>query len=259
MRLSTRYNIVSTLLSCALSIATLSTQAAPVSVTVQGTLVSVSDPDNLLTFVPPAIGSSATYYAVLDETAPSGYDQYKSGELSFGNQYYDGVPSFHIPGFNLTGATSGVRIANDMLASDWAYVDSEFYSPTNVGMYIDIVNIFANQAIYLDNRPGPGLGPLYYEFGLAFESGADATPVSPLTDTQFHIPDPNDWQNAFIYFSTTGNTIDTTTTPYSYKASQSFLTFQIDSVTVTPVPVPATIWLFGSALLGFTGFKRPAV
>lgn len=44
---------------------------------------------------------------------------------------------------------------------------------------------------------------------------------------------------------------------FSFVSTQGVEGFSLDDITFgTPVPVPATVWLFGSGLIGLLGFKR---
>jgi len=93
-----------------------------------------------------------------------------------------------------------------------------------------------------------------------------------LTFTETQSSDSNQefavlWNGAQIYFNDVGNDtpIDYTFTNLLATDTQTVLSFNnrndlsynyLDNISVSAVPVPAAIWLFGTGLLGLTGFSR---
>lgn len=72
-------------------------------------------------------------------------------------------------------------------------------------------------------------------------------PQGPITDAySYFVPDLSDWEGKEIYFRAISD------------GQLSTLTATVHSLTVTPVPVPAAVWLFCSALLSLASFKRRA-
>jgi hypothetical protein len=59
----------------------------------------------------------------------------------------------------------------------------------------------------------------------------------------------------FVFSGFTGNS-DINFGSISITPGSSSLDLSGDTLDFTPVPVPAAVWLFGSALIALTGFRR---
>ncbi|MGI9344608.1 MAG: VPLPA-CTERM sorting domain-containing protein [Gammaproteobacteria bacterium] len=97
-------------------------------------------------------------------------------------------------------------------------------------------------------------GYLEYRIGLSLLTTSVTTPVSPLTTDALIQPfGPAGWVQANIGYSIVRHVIDTNGNDDATQVARAYA--NIDTITTSTVPVPAAVWLFGSAL-GLLGWAR---
>ena len=68
--------------------------------------------------------------------------------------------------------------------------------------------------------------------------------------------DDDVWSWQYAVLPGAGNSVRSSNQGTSWFANATEHTFQLDDASVAPVPVPAAVWLMGSALMGLVGFRR---
>lgn len=201
-----------------------SVQAASVSVRITGTLTDFSDPDSLLPFGSLIVGTTQfTMLLHLDLGVPD--INVADPEVGV---YLNSVQqtSLSANGSTVNGTGSApIVVANDQLNPD-------------TGDFSDSL------VIHSDNAPNEAV------FVLILVNIASTSPAPPLITDELVLPfDSPDWLYKNISISIFDERLDPDI-PSVRLASASVL---VDSIQV--VPIPAAVWLFGSAL-GLLGWMR---
>lgn len=213
------------LLMLSLLLTGFSAQAAVVSVQVTGTLTGLDDPDSLLPFGSLVVG--ATQFTILFDMDLAVPD-YIGSDTEIGI-YLNAIPQSSMSANGITVYSSGSA------GTPVVYNDNQY---PNSGDFLDGLIISSGSSA---NAVG---------FSLVLLSIASTSPVPPLTSDELAIPfDSPDWQIKILSISIFDEIIDPDV-PAVKLASASL---SLDSIQV--VPIPAAVWLFGSAL-GLLGWMR---
>lgn len=211
--------------------------AAMVTLTFEGTFSSYSDAANQLPFNIPAAGTKAVYTTTIDATNAA--ISLFAGRLTTATSLTLGAngPTYYAKVDNGHQDADGLSIIANDISSSIINISTLYGMPS--------YSIFESLGNYADFWLSPNhlTTDNSHLFGVFFASYADQQPVGPLTSLEFVAPVPEEWDQAYIFYLVDGET-------------DSHVLFQIDSVSVSQVPVPAAAWLFGSALLGLVGLGR---
>lgn len=212
------------LLVLSLLLTGLSAQAASVSVRVTGTLTDFSDPYSLLPFGSLIVGT--TQFTMLFNL------------------------DLDVPDINIADPEVGVYI-NAVQQASLSANGSTVYGlgHTSIVVVNDSLNPdtgdFSDVLVIGGGKSENGVG-----FGLVLANFGSTSPAPPLTTDELVIPfDSPDWLDKRISVSIFDEILDPDIPP-DLLASASVL---VDSIQV--VPIPAAVWLFGSAL-GLLGWMR---
>ncbi len=221
---SSRFSFVALLLMAI----SFTTQAANVNVTASGAMTVFSDPDGLLPFAEPAPGTVFSLDFTYDDATP-GSGPPPPPSFKF---YSEAISALTLdvggPQFGL-GDSNSIFVGDDL--PDLDVPDT----------YLDLWSAETRFDV----------GSLRGTIGLVFVAYADAIPI-PLLDTTALVepPWPADWTAAKIYYE-----IDEEIAPNEY-VTRAEAEANLQSLAVTTVPVPATAWLFGSAVVLLAGIRR---
>lgn len=95
---------------------------------------------------------------------------------------------------------------------------------------------------------------LYDNTGLLLGDNDDCDAIVLTSCLTFSSLDAGDYFAAVINFNGIFDDIDFAVT--TFELGSPLVTLNVTARALNPVPVPATIWLFGTALLGFVGMSR---
>lgn len=174
------------------------------------------------------IGEPFTLHVVIDETAP---DNSTAGCANTYVTCYDGIAGLTSTGINTeSSGTNFYPIAG--VYNDTPSEDSFFITASNGSVSSDIITGFPDYQ--LDG----------FQFGLIDD---DAIAFSSLSLPQ--TLDLADFESSFIQINTRKRVGATST---------SYIMGSITSVSISMVPVPPALYLFGSGLIGLIGMSRHA-
>lgn len=156
-----------------------------------------------------------------------------------GNQAeYAGFQSVHIEG-NGTILSSWVNNPATNEPNNNRYSDSAYFVSDVDSSSQDTVNF-----VYMDNFSGVFTQILFLP-PLGDDSGSVINSINP----------PNPFPTNWLFDPILGSEIlvwNGTITP----GAMSYVTAKINTITVTTVPVPAAVWLFGSGMIGLVSIAR---
>jgi len=209
---------------CALCV---SAHARVVHVKLQGTAQSVDDPDSLLPFGDIEVGITQLISEFdLDLDTRDG----QINDPNFG--YYLGALSN--TSLTANGITLRERISN--IANVFNDIEN-----TNTGSFTDIWFADGNVANY--DEAGFPIGTVVKAV-IFFSSGDTAAPVPPLTSDELVAPFLSpDWGAMFIEGRI--STFDPTT---SESVTLASIYAPLESIEITPIPIPTAFWFFTSSL-----------
>lgn len=217
----------------------LSANAAMFNVLVEGVFATHSDPDNLLSLSLPAEGAVFSLSMTYESDTSNIY-----GYSPSSGAYVNAIRSMSL---TVEGQSVELFDGNRILILNDAVLRGE-----GVAEYIDVWLATSNKY-----TPTEVEGQRIKEgFGFDLYNVSTSRPLSPLTSNALVPPSWGDeWSGGGIYYR-----IDMETRGPSANDIEStrlaIMTADITSITVSPVPVPAAAWLFGSALIGLAGIKR---
>jgi hypothetical protein len=207
----------------------LSAQAATVTVTAMGTVSEVFDPDNLLPFDPLVVGQTPGLMAFkYDDQTPA--TQSSSLSLAF----YD------------TGETMTITLGNSAVSDDPMTITmwDDWESSSTPGIYRDTWQ--ASAATRQFNSPMPDI---LFSTDFILSTSGSTLPISTLSSSDLVKPEwPNGWSEGwfqYLIFSQPQGTSDVNV----------LARVKVNVETLSAVPIPAAVWLFGSAL-GLLGWLR---
>jgi len=152
-----------------------------------------------------------------------------SADYLFTGSPYGGTFTNSSTEINTTGATSAVGIGNNDSMGDDAAIINDLYGSGSTAMST-VADVWVADSFNSTYSFGVSL----YSLDTSLYPGLGFQRLSPsLSETDFEIFYVEE-------FDTQGNTI-------------FMATGIVNSVSASPVPVPAAFWLFGSGLLGLTG------
>jgi len=194
--------------------------SANVTVIAEGVFSEYSDPDALLPFSEPAPGTVFTLQFTYDDST------------------FDSFPSVPTLGHYIDPMSASIlHIGADSYG---------LYDTTRINVGNDIFDSAPSE--YLDtwwtsnNKTAAAIGDIE-SYGMSLNSSSPTAPATPLTSTDLVPPEwPSDWNTGTISYQVT-----------NAAHTLAFARATITSVTV--VPIPTAIWLFGSAL-GLLGWAR---
>lgn len=103
----------------------------------------------------------------------------------------------------------------------------------------------------------PGSPNVTIEYGISYVSTFSTAPGGPLSSIDTSVPSAGSWDQAFLFYRVIDNSGITSSNPSGLQKHALVNAFITNvSVEVAPVPVPAAIWLFGSAILGTCAIRR---
>ena len=210
---------VALLLSLIMGSLGVSAHAAAVHVTATGTFSVYSDPGMLLPFAMPAPGSTFTLTFSYDDSAA---DVTEGGGPTPDIGLYPGAVSsmsLSFPGESFTSSGSNsIVILNDAPGTEFA---DSWQSWGDVST----------------------AGNLEHDIGMFLLNVASAPPVDPLASDALVTPFTSpDWDIAVLRYRVVEKPV--VGDPFVAAMADAI----IDSIEVTVIPVPAAVWLFGSAL-----------
>ena len=212
---------------CAFS---LSSYAAQLRVVATGTFSTYEDPRGLMPFAEPAPGTQFTMSFFYDDVATDD-DLFGAGP-NIGR--YDGLTDLRLTvGGNeyvSMNMSQAIVVANDFLSTSGEFAGRYFDAwQTSTGFVAADGNI--SEGIYMS---------LY--------TVSDNPSVTPLTSDALVQPLLSlGWDIAILRYSVSELTNPNDPADFS-RTTVAFAEASIDAISVTPVPVPAAAWLFGSAL-----------
>lgn len=192
-----------------------SASATVLKLTFEGSLARYYDPSNLTPFPEPPLGTAF--------------------EFSF---FVDTSTTAMTPGVASSTNVTDIqfRFAGEYFSSDsqQLVITNDYYAPP--GLFAAYRDMWIVQVVDFTTN---------HSFGVVLLTDFDTPPGGPISDVDFFIPDPADWEAGGAFYNVTDNS--------SVLANVGF---DIESVTVSPVPVPAAAWFFGSAILATIALRR---
>ncbi len=170
-----------------------------------------------------------------------------TGALSFVTGQVDTDPLAQMATYNYSSGEMRTQINTSIGVFD---TGSDGYGSMDVtndhpqhGDYIGIYN-YTNSGAQADNRYLNSINWWMQNYYAPFDAiDSDAEPTNIV---------PNDWDT--IYLNVSGNR-DIYYPDYNYSEFQNYnFRVNITSATVSTVPLPAAVWLFGAGILGLFGF-----
>jgi len=140
-------------------------------------------------------------------------------------------------------AVAGGNGTNSIIFCGWCVDGSQgvsIYSESGATFGLDSLDVFSGYGFGPEDFAGAGLVTGYLDGGGSVSQSITATVGSET------VTFGSGWSNLTsidIVFATSSSN------PYAVVPS-------VDNITLQAVPVPAAVWLFGSALAGLVGFKR---
>ncbi len=205
--------------------------SATVTVVAEGVFSEYTDPDGLLPFAEPASGTIFTISVTYDDTTPD-----VLFFLPYIGLYNNSISdmSLTIGGDNFgIGEFSQIVILNESETGEGTNIADEWLARTDTTTPAGTPNMV-----------------LVEGFSMDLATVLDSAPVPPLSTTELVAPSwPSGWNIGEIKYNIILRTQDNT-------APQEELAWAIANITsITVVPIPAAVWLFGSAL-GLLGWMR---
>lgn len=217
--------------------------------TFQGVMTTLSaqasfDPNNLLPFpLPTSTDTVFTMSATVDTGSPDGPTNIPNPT---------GGPEgtrTRFPVSDITFQAEGqtLRLPNDPTLNQGLDISNDvpvMISPTGDATYADQWTLHGDTQTASDGT--------YLTVEAFFSGEFGPAPVGPLDSSDFVIPTISDWPIGDIAVI-----LKDANDPNGGAFSPlAILTVSTNSITASPVPVPATAWLLGSALAGLLGFSR---
>jgi len=207
--------------------------SAIVTVIAEGVFSEYIDPDSLLPFAEPAPGTIFKIEFTYDSDTPD-----IASDLSDTGVYLDAISDMSL---KIGNDIFGIREVNHIIVGD-----DSFNSTSG-----DTSDFWAARTLSYTPTGTPDI-ETREEFLIVLWTALPSTPVPPLSSDALITPSwPSDWDFGEVRYAIWLDGPDSSELLASATAS-------ITSLTATMIPLPAAVWLFGSALglLGWIRHKR---